>query len=393
MAALRHPSLILAGLIALAVPMLALVPQPVALAAPMTIGEPAWDPVAGVVTVPVGGPVAWVQRTNGPEVVVELLDARLRRPLDRKVATSFGALGLSARAVPGVVPRVRLAFRWPAGVRPDLVVQEGPGVLILKPGVRRAGEAELETLPGSVGEARPVLRTPDPRPSGLSETNQRPVAVAGTPEPTEDSGTRRPGIRHASPNPGRLRPRSVAVLFLEQVETLDQRANGLQAGYPFGPSQAWIEHWWTPWLGTSLSWRQLSWTARGPAGLVQRQDDRIQAGVGARWALQDWIDLQLWGAAAARQSVVVPEPPRSSVDPSLGAVVQVLPLAPVTLRLHGQAFVPGADGGLPYRAGADLLFEAGPTLWSFGYDHDEGPTPGGQQTILGALRLGLGWTW
>ncbi|MEB3203104.1 MAG: hypothetical protein VKP57_00220 [Candidatus Sericytochromatia bacterium] len=393
MAAVRHPSLILAALAAVAVPVLATLPQPAAMAAPMTLGEPVWDPAAGILSLPVGGPVAWVVRASGPEVVVEILDARLRRALDRKVATRFGAVGLSLRSVSGVVPRVRLAFRWPFGLRPDLVVQEGPGVLILKPGIRRAGEAELETLPGRVSEDRPLLRTPQPVAEATTEPARLPVALPEVKPSADVEDPARKGVRRDKPAAARVRPRSLAVVFLEQVETLDQRARGLHVGYPLGLSQAWLEHWWTPWLGTSFSWRQLGWTARGPEGLVQRQDDRIQAGAGARWMPFGGLDAQVWAGLAARQSVVLPEPPRSSFDPSLGVVLQVLPLAPVTLRVHGQAYGPAADGSLPYRAGADLLIDAGPAVWSFGYDHDEGPTPGGQQTILGALRLGVGWSW
>jgi len=392
-AAVRHPSLILAAALAIAAPVLATLPQPVAMAAPMTLGEPAWDPAAGVLSLPVGGPVAWVVRTAGSEVVVEILDARLRRSLDRKVATRFGAVGLSLRSVSGVVPRVRLSFRWPVGLRPDLVVQEGPGVLILKPGVRRAGEAELETLPGRVGDARPLLRTPPPQVEPTPGPSLLTVAQPEMTLPADGDDSSRKAVRRDKASSSRVRPRSMAVLFLEQVETLDQRARGLHVGYPLGLSQAWLEHWWTPWLGSSFSWRQLGWTARGPEGLIQRQDDRIQAGAGARWVPFDGLDAQVWAGLAARQSVVLPEPPRSSFDPSLGVVVQVLPLAPVTLRVHGQAYGPAADGSLPYRAGADLLIDAGPTVWTFGYDHDEGPTPGGQQTILGALRLGVGWSW
>lgn len=346
----------------------------------MTLGEPSWDPAAGVLVVPVGGRVAWVVRSAGSEIIVEILDARVRKSGSMKVPAAFGAIGIAVRPTGGVVPRVQLAFRWPSGLRPDLAVQEGPGVLLLKPGIRRGGEAELESLPQSVTGERPVLRTPEPRVT--ASPTALPLAAVSLPasQPPEAPATRE-------------RPRSLLLLHVEQVETLDSRTAGLQAGYPVGLSQAWIEHWWGNWLGTGLSWRQLGWTSRGPAGLLQRQEDRIQAGVGGRWAPASWVDVQGWGWVAARQSVVVPEPPRSGVDPSLGLVVQLLPLSPVTLRLHLQGYAPGPDGTLPWRGGGDFLFDAGPTMWSFGYDHDEGPSPGGQQTVLGSLRLGVGWSW
>ncbi len=376
-------------------------------ALPITVTTVTYDDARRRLTLDVTGQAEIRARQVDRRILLEIPDSRLRGRTFSPPVDSRRVRAILVSEVAGRPPFVRIELALAPGIEPILSIQQSGGriYVTLADPPPAEGERDLEHLPQAPGPDLPPLADrggrarPQPRPvdvpAGLPRVapSLRPIAVATPPPAPTIPGTPLE-VRAAPPRmtvpergPG---TRSFGLLSLHQVEAAENVPGKRLQGFPTGPASLEVQHWIWNVVGVGFEARYLAWTGKGDLSL-DRQDALVVVRAGGRLPLP-LFEPELYLAGAQRYEVASTHTGLDSPAFALGGGFRFQPAEAIGLRLWGQLFPFGIGADQVWRAGATFLVDAGPALFSLGYNHDDITVVGGKKTY-GAAVVGAGIQW